>query len=162
MSGSLQFERRAAFALLCMALVVALLNRPGHVVASSISTGPAFGLASSGPYPVVACEYSTPFWVPAAATTILIAGAGGDRVYVCAIVFTTAAVGTAQLVRGTGANCGTGTTAMTGTMATAWGQEFALGAGLGAVMRTGVGEDLCITLTGGGAWASGLLTFDVF
>lgn len=81
-----------------------------------------------------------------AASTKIISGIAGLRIYVTAIALVPVATSVVTLTYGTGTNCGTGTTAISGVMTFAAGQVLTLGDGYGAVYVIPTGNDVCITI----------------
>lgn len=111
---------------------------------------------------LVTCLYSsavaqTSVIVPATTTTIsvtgtvaastqIIAGITGQRIYITNISLTPVATSVVTLTSGTGTNCGTGTTSLTGAQTFTTGQTYRVGTGNGAVLVTAAGHSLCITI----------------
>jgi hypothetical protein len=95
----------------------------------------------------------------AAATTQQIALVANKSIYVCGYqISQVATAGTLQWVFGTGANCVTGTTNLTGAMGVTASQPIAY-SGTGLIFRTPIGQALCLTTTGAGGTAAGVVTF---
>jgi len=95
----------------------------------------------------------------AAATTQIVALTGSLGVHVCGYQVSQAVLaGTVQWVYGTGVNCSTGTTSLTGAMQTIVGQPFTY-SGPGMVFKVPIGNALCLTTTGAGATAAGVVSY---
>lgn len=95
-----------------------------------------------------------------AASTRIVTGAAGKRIYVTAVALIPVATSVVTFTYGTGTNCGTGTGSVTGAMTFAAGQTLTLGIGAGAVYALPVGTDLCITIAT--AAAPGSLAYALF
>lgn len=81
-----------------------------------------------------------------AASTRIVTGIAGKRIYVTNVNLIPVATSVVTFTYGTGTNCGTGTTSITGAMTFAAGQVLNLGIGNGAVFVLPPGNDLCITI----------------
>lgn len=95
-----------------------------------------------------------------AASTRIITGASGQRIYVTALLLVPVATSVVTFTSGTGTNCGTGTANVTGAMTFAAGQMVSLGDGSGAVFALPPGADLCVTIAT--AAAPGALAYTLF
>lgn len=96
----------------------------------------------------------------AAGTSQQIALQIGQSIYVCGYQLSqVATAGTLQWVYGTGTNCGTGTTNLTGAMGVTASQPFSYGTGGATVMKVPQGNELCLTTTGAGGTAAGIVTY---
>ena len=105
-------------------------------------------------------KQSVPIVAAAASTTQQIAAITIDSIYVCGYQMSqVATAGTLQWVYGTGANCGTGTTNLTGAMGVTASQPISYSVGVGYVMKVPTGNALCLTTTGAGGTAAGIVTF---
>lgn len=89
------------------------------------------------------------------ASTRLVAGQAGKRIYVCSARVVAAVAEILSLLEGTGAACATSTVAISGSTTAANGESYAAnggfssGMGLGTVAETGVaGNDLCLGQSG--------------
>lgn len=113
--------------------------------------------------PLEICSASIPINVGAVATTQVVALSAGQVIHVCSLDISLAAAGTFQVVSGTGANCGTGTVAVTGAFTLAQGIPLSIGGNLGFTLTSGVASQaLCLTTTGAGATAQGLLSYSKY
>lgn len=95
-----------------------------------------------------------------AASTQIVAGVAGKRIYVTAIALVTTDTSVVTFTYGTGTNCGTGTTSVTGAMLFEIGRQLSLGTGNGAIMVIPPGNSLCITIAT--AAAPGFLAYAIF
>lgn len=95
-----------------------------------------------------------------AASTRIVTGIAGKRIYVTALLLTPVATGVVTFTTGTGTNCGTSTASVTGAMTFAAGQEVNWGTGNGALFVLPAGFDLCITIAT--AAAPGALAYAIF
>jgi len=95
-----------------------------------------------------------------AASTRIVTGVAGKRIYVTALLLTPVATGVVTFTTGTGTNCGTSTASVTGAMTFAAGQEVNWGTGNGALFVLPAGFDLCITIAT--AVAPGALAYAIF
>jgi len=99
------------------------------------------------------------FLAAAATTTQIIPGSGSTTTYVCGYQFTMAVLaGTVQLTTGTGGACGANTVVKSGVMQTIIGQPFTFGPGA-SVFTAAPGSGVCMTTTGAGATAAGIINF---
>ena len=103
----------------------------------------------------------------AAATTAIVANQSASTIYVCGFTLSQGAAGTFQFIAGTGATCGTGTTNLTGAIPMAANTPISYGGSGKTIFRTteggmAGGQRLCITTTGAGATAIGVLTYVQF
>ena len=100
-----------------------------------------------------------PISAAAAATTQIVAGGAPNSIYVCGYQMSqVATAGTLQWVYGTGASCGTGTTNLTGAMGVTASQPITYGTGGATVFKVPQGDSLCLTTTGTGGTAAGIIT----
>ena len=98
--------------------------------------------------------------LPAAPDFLIVAGVGGQQMFLGSVMLSCSLACTVSFVAGTGATCGTGTSTVIGAMTLAPGIPLSLGNGLGIVARVGVsGDSICAVTTGAGATAGGVLTF---
>jgi hypothetical protein len=96
----------------------------------------------------------------AAGTTQIIAAQTLNSIYVCGYQLSQiATAGTLQWVYGTGSSCGTGTTNLTGAMGVTASQPFSYSVGVGYVMKVPTANALCLTTTGAGGTAAGIVTY---
>lgn len=95
-----------------------------------------------------------------AASTQIVAGVAGKRIYVTAVALVPLDTASVLFTYGTGTNCGTGTTNITGTMVFEIGKVLSLGVGNGAVWVLPPGNSLCITVAV--ATAPGSLAYAIF
>lgn len=95
-----------------------------------------------------------------AASTKIIAGILGERIYFNALQLIPVATSVVTFTAGTGTNCGTGTSSLTGAMAFNAGQILSSGNGYGALLVAPIGNDVCITITT--AAAPGYLAYSQF
>lgn len=96
--------------------------------------------------------------VGANTTVRIIAPSTTQRVAVCGLLLTAGVAGTAQLIEGTGATCGTGTANLSGAMPLAVGTPLAIGAAAPIFPTLAVGDGVCIN-TAGGATVAGMISF---
>lgn len=95
-----------------------------------------------------------------AASTRIVTGIAGKRIYVTSLLLTPVATAVVTFTTGTGTNCGTNTANVTGAMTFAAGQEVNLGTGNGAFWALPAGFDLCVTIAT--AVAPGSLSYAIF
>jgi hypothetical protein len=96
-----------------------------------------------------------------AASTRIVTGIAGKRIYVTAVALVpTVAAAVVTFTTGTGTNCGTSTASVTGAMTFATTTPFILGVGNGAVFVLPAGFDLCITIAAQAA--PGALAYAIF
>lgn len=95
-----------------------------------------------------------------AATTLQIVGlVAGQQIFVCGYQISQAVLaGTLQWTSGTGVNCAATVVTKTGAMQTIVGQPFIYSTG-GTVFTVASGSELCLTTTGAGATAAGVVSF---
>lgn len=105
------------------------------------------------------CANSVAVSVGAAATTEIVGLAAGQSIYVCSFSLTMPAAGTIQFVQGTGANCAVGQTSITGAYDVPLAGFIRDGGTIGKIWEGNDSEALCITTTGVGATAKGLVTY---
>lgn len=95
----------------------------------------------------------------AAATTQIVGLVSGKQIFVCGYQMSQATLaGTLQWTSGTGVNCAAGVVAKTGAMQTIVGQPFTYGPGASLFIVV-AGSELCLTTTGAGATASGVVSY---
>jgi hypothetical protein len=89
------------------------------------------------------------------ATTKLVPGEAGQRIFVCALRVVAAAAEIPSFIEGLGSACATGTAAVSGSTTAANGESYAAnggfssGDGIGTVMATNkAGDDLCLQQSG--------------
>lgn len=96
-----------------------------------------------------------------AASTQIVAGVAGKRIYVTNVNMIPVATSVVTFTTGTGTNCGTSTASVTGAMTfTTGNQPLALGVGNGAVFVLPLGFSLCVTIAT--AAAPGSLAYAIF
>jgi hypothetical protein len=96
-----------------------------------------------------------------AASTRIVTGIAGKRIYVTALVLVpTVAASVVTFTTGTGTNCGTSTTSVTGALTFATTNPLAWGTGNGALLVLPAGFDLCITIAAQAA--PGALAYSIF
>lgn len=95
-----------------------------------------------------------------AASTRIVTGIAGKRIYVTSLLLTPVATAVVTFTTGTGTNCGTNTANVTGAMTFAAGQELNFGTGNGAFWALPTGFDLCVTIAT--AVAPGSLSYAIF
>lgn len=78
------------------------------------------------------------------ATTLLVAGRDGMRIYVTSVDLIPAPTATIQFLQGTGPLCAAGTAAVNAAMTFSAGQTYSKGSGYGAVWVLDPGNSLCI------------------
>lgn len=105
------------------------------------------------------CAHSVVVDVGAAATIEIVGLVADQTIHVCSVDISLAAAGTFQLVTGTGANCAVGAANLTGVITLAQGVPLSLGGNLGRLFNSPDAEALCVTTTGGGATAQGVITY---
>lgn len=123
---------------------------------------PVAGVGGAGSAQLVACDSSVPIAAAAASTTVIISGVAAQQIHVCGFSLSASSAGTMQLITGTGALCATGTVVRTGPISLNANGVLSYGSGLGSVLRGGVAEDLCVTMTGAGAVGNGIISYAVF
>jgi hypothetical protein len=95
----------------------------------------------------------------AATTQIIPANLANISIYVCGYqVSQVATAGTLQWISGTGVSCGTGTGNLTGAMGVTASQPISY-SGPGTIMKVPQGNALCLTTTGAGGTAAGIVTY---
>lgn len=96
-----------------------------------------------------------------AASTRIVTGIAGKRIYVTQVNMIPLATSVVTFTTGTGTNCGTNTASVTGAMTfTTGNQPLNLGVGNGAVFVLPAGNDLCVTIAT--AAAPGSLAYAIF
>jgi hypothetical protein len=112
-----------------------------------LAQAPKAALAPATPV----CNLTDPFNVTAASTSVLVAGIGnGTKVYVCGIVLTSTAAGTAVFTTGSGTTCGSNTVTKTGTFTLATGTPLvAISQGDPIIVSGTLDTDVCLAATGG-------------
>jgi len=96
--------------------------------------------------------------VGANTTVRIIAPLTTGKPAVCSLVLTAGVAGTAQLIEGTGATCGTGSANLSGAMTLAVGTPLVVSGSIPTFSALTVGDGVCIT-TAGGATVAGLVSF---
>lgn len=129
---------RACFGVLLLATAIITVATIGRSSVDLAAQTPNLGAA-------ITCNASAPISGNTIATAQLVALTAGQRIYVCAVAVNGAGITTAKLVRGTGTNCGTGTADLMGAAKLIDGATFAVGDGVGSLMRLPAGEALCWT-----------------
>lgn len=95
----------------------------------------------------------------AAATTQIVALSAGKQIFVCGYQISQATLaGTLAWTSGTGVNCAANIVTLTGAMQTIVGQPFTY-SGPGTIFTVASGSELCLTTTGAGATAAGVVSF---
>lgn len=95
------------------------------------------------------CSSSAAVSVTAGSTTEIVALSSAKVIRVCSLALSMSAAGTAQVVAGTGTNCGTATADLTGAMTLATGVPVALSAANGSLLRTPASNALCVVAATG-------------
>jgi hypothetical protein len=97
---------------------------------------------------------------PAAATTQIVAGVASQQIFVCGynLGVVVAVAGTVQWTTGTGGACGANTVTKTGAIPINTAEPFSYGPG-STLFSAAQGSGVCITLTGAGDNAAGILTY---
>lgn len=104
-------------------------------------------------------KLSAPITAAAAATTQIVALNATQALYVCGYQMSqVATAATLQWVYGTGVACAGGTTNLTGAMGVTASQPISYGGG-GTVMKVPIGNALCLTTTGAGGTAAGIVSY---
>lgn len=132
----------------------------GGASAATFNLDYAFNSQSASVDPCqVFTKTSAPITAGAAATTQIVALNATQALYVCGYQMSQiATAGTLQWVYGTGVSCGTGTTSLTGAMGVTASQPISYGSG-GTVMKVPIGNALCLTTTGAGGTAAGVVSY---
>ncbi len=102
---------------------------------------------TSGPVSITTCDSSAVLTMSTSTTTQAIALAAGKSVYVCGFVLNADGKTTAQLVQGTGSNCGTGQSSMTPAFSLTAGGSVGIGQGVGRLLAANAGSAVCVTNT---------------
>lgn len=95
------------------------------------------------------CANSAVVNVTAGNTTELVALTASQSIRVCSVAISASAAGTAQLLYGTGTNCGTSPQNLTGAMSLATGTPLSVSAGNGSLFRTAASNALCLAAVTG-------------
>lgn len=96
-----------------------------------------------------------------AASTRIVTGAAGKRIYITALMLMpTTAAAVVTFTSGTGTNCGTNTANVTGAITFTTTEMLAWGTGNGALLVLPAGADLCITIAAQAA--PGALAYSIF
>lgn len=96
-----------------------------------------------------------------AASTRIVTGIAGKRIYVTALLLVpTVAASVVTFTTGTGTNCGTSTASVTGALTFPTTEVLAWGTGNGALLVLPTGFDLCITIAAQAA--PGALAYSIF
>jgi len=131
-----------------------------RIVATNTS-GEIITAAGSGPSALSACDLHAPISSAGAGTTQIIAGVGGDVVYLCHVSLSWSS-GSAvdwRIIRGTNANCAAGTANMTDDFENI--DSILLDFGTGAALRTNAGDFVCFVQTNAGT-AGGVVSYAIF
>jgi hypothetical protein len=138
----------------------AVFYTSGGASAASFSIDYAFSNLSASIDPCQSFNKSSAvITAAAAATTQIVALNATQALYVCGYQMSqVATAATLQWVYGTGASCGTGTTSLTGVMGVTASQPISYG-GAGTVMKVPIGNALCLTTTGAGGTAAGIVSY---
>ena len=91
------------------------------------------------------CDGSALLSLATAVTTQIVALVSGKSIYICGFVMNAGGTTTIRLVQGTGANCATGQGNLTPAFNMIAGGALAFGSSVGAVVKTSVGNALCVT-----------------
>lgn len=134
------------------------------VMHAGLGSGATGGLVLN----ITVCDSFANVDIVTATTTLIVTGASGRHVRICAFSLSTAGANNVALISGTGATCGTGTTGMTGGTTAATGYNlaanaiFTQGTGLGVINRTNAtGDSVCI-ITSAGTQLSGRIAYAIY
>lgn len=105
------------------------------------------------------CENTVEISVGPATTAELVGLQASQSIRVCSFSLTMNAAGAVQFVEGTGANCAVGASNITGAYSLPINGFIRDGNTVGRLFTVTEGEALCLTTTGAGASAGGLLTY---
>lgn len=99
--------------------------------------------SGSGCFPIVQGDNSIPIASSSAATSVLVAGVVGKRIFVTNFNLYAAGTANGSFIYGSGTNCGTGTTSLSGVYTMTTQGRISVGGGLGPVLVVPAGKDLC-------------------
>ncbi len=99
--------------------------------------------SGSGCFPVVQGDNSIAISSSSAATTVLVAGITGKRIFVTNFNLYAAGTANGSFIYGSGTTCGTGTTSLTGVYTMTTQGNISVGGGLGPMLVIPAGKDLC-------------------
>lgn len=99
---------------------------------------------------------SVPVAAASATTTKVLAGVASQTTYVCGLGGAIVSGGTAQLIAGTGTNCGTNSVNLTGVMPA---QTLTPDTPTSSIIVAPLGADICVVGTGAGAPIGGYMTY---
>lgn len=99
--------------------------------------------SGSGCFPIVQGDNSIALSSSSAATTVIVAGVVGKRIFVTNFNLYSAGTANGSFVYGSGTTCGTGTTSLTGVYTMTTQGNISVGGGLGPVLVVPAGKDLC-------------------
>lgn len=119
--------------------------RSAFIAILALAALPSLALAQT----VDQCDQTAPVSVTAGNTTEIVPLASARTIYVCTMVLTMSAAGTAKFVYGTGTNCGTGTTDMTAAMALAETTPLAVSGMNSPLLRAPPANAICIAAVTG-------------
>jgi hypothetical protein len=138
----------------------------GAAGAGNLSIGVSFNSPGSNLFSADPCQdplttkSSAVVTAPAATTTQIVAGVTGQTIYACGynIGVVIAVAGTVQWTTGTGGSCAANTVTKTGAIPVNTAEPFTYGLG-STIFSAAPGSGVCITLTGAGDNAAGILTY---
>jgi hypothetical protein len=99
--------------------------------------------SGSGCFPIPVADTSISISSNGNATTVLVTGVVGKRIFVTNFNLYSAGTANGSFVYGTGTTCGTGTTSLTGVYTMTTQGRISVGGGLGPVLVVPAGMDLC-------------------
>lgn len=99
--------------------------------------------SGSGCFPIVQGDNSIALSSSSAATTVIVTGVVGKRIFVTNFNLYAAGTANGSFVYGTGTTCGTGTTSLSGVYTMTTQGRISVGGGLGPVLVVPAGNDLC-------------------
>lgn len=141
---------------------VAFAQTPSPVVPGFQVCNNKLGVTNCGWLGFAGSQASVPISVSTATTTKLVSGIPNLTTYIASVSIQAGGSGNAQLVAGTGTNCGSNTTNLTGAyVLSATTPPLVLGTGAGAVLVPPQGYDVCLT-TSAAVQMSGSLSYSQF
>jgi hypothetical protein len=149
----------------CFSLTI-VYTPNGAAGAANLSIGVSFNAPGLNVYSADPCQdplitkLSAPVTAPAATTTQIVAGVTGQQIYACGynIGVVVAVSGTVQWTTGTGGTCAANTVTKTGAIPINTAEPFSYGPG-STLFTAAPGSGVCVTLTGAGDNAAGILTY---